>query len=384
MVPTIYYTIDGTTPTTKSAVYYGPISVPYSTTFKAFAVAIGCFDSSVTSASYTLSDQAASPTFSPPAGTYLTPQTVTISDATPGTTIYYNRGGTPVSASSSVYTGPITLSATGAIFAVAMASGHSNSNLAYAQYVIGLPQASTPTFSITSGTYTTPQTVSISDATPGSTIYYAFGSTPTTASSVYSGPITISSTETLEAIAIAPGYTNSSVKVATYTFTGDFSVAASPASMSLTAGQSGKAAISVTPLNGFSSAVSFTCSGLPSGASCSFSPATLIPSGTAASTTLTVTTSPASAAFRRHSNPLFPTLFPGTVLAVALCSFSLKKQRPWKSLFMLASTAGALSMLHACGGQPSSTMPQHVTSTVTISAIVGSLQHTTTFSLTVN
>jgi uncharacterized lipoprotein YajG len=59
----------------------------------------------------------------------------------------------------------------------------------------------------------------------------------------------------------------------------------------------------------------------------------------------------------------------------------LKKRRPWKSLFVLASTAAVLSMLNACGGQPS---PQLVTSTVTISARGGSLQHTTTLSLTVN
>jgi N-acetylneuraminic acid mutarotase len=376
---TIYYTIDGSTPTTKSAVYYGPISVPYSITFKAFAVAIGCFDSSVVSASYTLSNQAATPTFSPPAGAYLTPQTVTLSDSTPGATIYYNRGGSSLSTSSSVYTGPITLSYTGAIYAMAVASGYSNSTEVYATYTIGLPQAATPIFSVAGGTYNTPQTVSISSATPGSTIYYAINSTPTTASSVYTSPITVSSTETLEAIAVAPSYANSSLRAATYTITPlpDFSLAASPASMSLAAGQSGKAAISVTPLNGFNSAVSFTCSGLPLGASCSFSPSTLTLSGTAASTTLTVTASPATAAIRRHSN----TLFPGAVFVVALCSFSLKKRRPWKSLFVLASTAAVLSMLNACGGQPS---PQLVTSTVTISARGGSLQHTTTLSLTVN
>jgi hypothetical protein len=51
-------------------------------------------------------------------------------------------------------------------------------------------------------------------------------------------------------------------------------------------------------------------------------------------------------------------------------------------------TASALSTLSACGGQIASTgstaTPQPVTSSVTISATGGSLQHTTSFSLTIN
>jgi hypothetical protein len=50
---TVYYTTDGTTPTTSSNVYTGPINVYYSLTLKAIAVRDGV-SSSVSSASYTL------------------------------------------------------------------------------------------------------------------------------------------------------------------------------------------------------------------------------------------------------------------------------------------------------------------------------------------
>ena len=82
-----------------------------------------------------------------------------------------------------------------------------------------LTPAATPTFSIPPGTYSSAQTVTISDTTAGATIYYTTnGSTPT-ASTQYTGAITVSSTETIEAIATASGYSTSPVATATYTIT---------------------------------------------------------------------------------------------------------------------------------------------------------------------
>lgn len=76
---------------------------------------------------------------------------------------------------------------------------------------------STPTFSLAGGTYTTEQTVTISCATSGATIYYTTnGSKPSTSSTMYNGAITIRETTTLKAIAIKDG-TESSVAEATYT-----------------------------------------------------------------------------------------------------------------------------------------------------------------------
>jgi len=62
-----------------------------------------------------------------------------------------------------------------------------------------------PVFNPPAGTYFSAQSVTITDATAGSTIYYAINQTPTTSSTIYSGPITVRSSETLEAIAVAAG-----------------------------------------------------------------------------------------------------------------------------------------------------------------------------------
>jgi hypothetical protein len=330
----IYYTTDGTIPTTASNLYSGPITLSSAKTIQAIATAPGYRSSTVSSATYNFVAAPAAPTFSLAPGTYSSVQTVTISETTPGAMIYYTTDGTTPIATSSVYSGPITVSSSETITALAVTvesgntvwygialpgGGYVVSATASAAYVLNVPQAATPTYSVPSGTYTAVQTVTIRDATVGAGIYYTTdGSTPMTNSTVYKGPITVSASATIKAIAVAAGYGNSSIASAIYSINllaPDFSVAASPASLSVTAGQSGTIAISVTPLNGFNSAVSFSCSGLPLGASCNFSPATVTPSGAAASTMLTVTTTATSAALRRNSNPLIP----GSVLACALC-----------------------------------------------------------------
>ncbi|MDE2098637.1 MAG: chitobiase/beta-hexosaminidase C-terminal domain-containing protein [Patescibacteria group bacterium] len=80
------------------------------------------------------------------------------------------------------------------------------------------PLASPPTILPASGTYSSAQSVTIFDTTPGATIYYTTdGTVPTTSSSVYSSSVTISTTTTLKAIAIATGYANSAVTTAVYT-----------------------------------------------------------------------------------------------------------------------------------------------------------------------
>jgi len=70
-----------------------------------------------------------------------------------------------------------------------------------------------------------------------------------------------------------------------------FSLATNPASLSLVAGSSGTATITVTPSGGFTGNVTFAISGVPGGVTASFSPAT-----SAGSTTLTLAAGAAAAA----------------------------------------------------------------------------------------
>ena len=223
----LYCTIDGTTPTTSSPQCAQPMTVFKTEFLQAIAVAPGKTASAVASAGYTIDLNAAPvPNFSPAGGTYLSsqaPVSVTLSDAVAGANIYYTTDGTVPSVSTStssstkLYTAPISVSATQTVNAIAVASNFDNSGMASATYTIA-PVAAAPTFSVAGATYTTPQQVGLSDSISGATIYYTLdGSTPTTSSLVYKGvPLTVSSSITINAMAVANGYVNSAVASATY------------------------------------------------------------------------------------------------------------------------------------------------------------------------
>src|ERR1035438_7036341 len=74
-----------------------------------------------------------------------------------------------------------------------------------------------PAFSPQAGTYHSAQSVTISDSSTNATIYYTLdGSTPTTASAVYNGPLTVSNNTPINATAGAASPTASSAATAMY------------------------------------------------------------------------------------------------------------------------------------------------------------------------
>ena len=382
---------NGSTGCATGTLYTGPVTVSFSETLYAVAGGTGYNDSPVVNASYVIQTSVATPTFSPAAGTYTSAQSVTISDATSGAIIYYTTNGTTPTTSSTRYTGPITVSSTETLEAIAVATGYTDSTVASAVYTISLslPLVATPTFSPAAGTYTSAQSVTISDATSGATIYYTTsGTTPTTSSTKYIGPITVSSTETLEAIAVAAGDTNSAVASAVYTINAlpNFTLGASPSSLTVDSGDQGTVTLSVTPVNGFDSPVILACSALPTWATCSFDQETVTPLGGAVSTQLTISTSVQSSALQPGSRPFFPF----TALAMTVSLFGWRKRRGWHHWLLLSVAYAGLGLLFGCGGTSggggasSMPTPTSAASTVTITAISGTLQDMVTVTLRVN
>ena len=114
----IYYTIDGTTPTTSSPVYSAPIDISVNTTLKYFGRDLVGNNESVQTQIYTIFLDTMPPTTtaSPSGGTYSSTQSVTLSCTDSGGSgcdrIYYTTDGTIPNTSSPVYSSPIIISVT--------------------------------------------------------------------------------------------------------------------------------------------------------------------------------------------------------------------------------------------------------------------------------
>ncbi|HWZ96086.1 MAG TPA: choice-of-anchor tandem repeat GloVer-containing protein [Opitutaceae bacterium] len=216
----IRYTTDGSIPSeTAGALYSGPVSISTTgLTLKAISYKAGLLDSFVNTGVYTL--QAAAPTFTPPAGTYTSAQAVTITSTTSGASIRYTTdGSTPSETAGTLYSGPVTISSTMTLEAIAYEAGFADSPITNGPYTIALPQVAAPTFSPPAGTYTSAQTVTITSTTSGASIRYTTdGSTPSeTAGTLYSSPVSISVMTTLKAMAFKSGMTDSPVTTGVYT-----------------------------------------------------------------------------------------------------------------------------------------------------------------------
>ena len=213
----IYYTTDGTTPTSSSTLYNDAtgisISAGANVTVKAIAVKAGV-SSEVSSATYTYKN-IANPLFTVPSGsTVLYGESVSISCATDGADIYYTTNGDTPTSASAKYTTPIVLTEGVTIKAIAI-NGGDESEVVSATYSV---KATTPSFSVDEGIYNTTQSVSLGCTTDGATIYYTIdGSEPTSSSTVYTTAIDVNATTTIKAIAIKAGLTESEVASAVYT-----------------------------------------------------------------------------------------------------------------------------------------------------------------------
>lgn len=161
-------------------------------------------------------------------------------------------------------------------------------------------------------------------------------------------------------------------------------------SQTIASGGTATYSMTVNPLNGttFPAAVSFSASGLPVGATATFSPQTIAAGSGSTPVTLTVQLSSATASVKpeNHSGRgLAPIAF-----AMLLLPFSRRVRRSAKKLGRVGSVAlllfmalGAMASLTGCnvGTTPTSTQPQNYN--ITVTATSGALTRTTSVALTV-
>lgn len=211
----IYYTIDGSNPTTASNLYSGTFAITATCTVKAIAVKENWTDSEV--ASY-------SATYTPPV--LQTPtlslsrsgSTVngTIGNTVSGATYRYKVGSAPTSETDGTAISGTSFSFTNSsaitVYVRGFMTGYQMSNAVSASVSSYTPTCATPSISFDTNT----NTVSISCATSGATIYYRRGSSGSY--SIYSGSFTISATTTIYAYATRSGYNTSSTTSRTCTY----------------------------------------------------------------------------------------------------------------------------------------------------------------------
>lgn len=219
---TIRFTTDGTFPSETSSAFSVPINISLSTTMtiRAKSFLTGWASSATATGVYTITGTVATPVFTPAAGTYTIAQNVTISCATGGAQIRYTTNGAEPTASSPLYSAPVTISSTRTLKAKAFLTGWNPSSTATGFYTI-TGMVATPVFTPAAGTYSTAQNVVINCATPGAEIRYTLdGAEPGASSTLYSAPVPIVATTTLKAKAFLTGWETSATATAVYTITG--------------------------------------------------------------------------------------------------------------------------------------------------------------------
>jgi hypothetical protein len=172
----------------------------------------------------------------------------------------------------------------------------------------------------------------------------------------------------------------------------DFSVAARASVSAINAGQTGQYELFINPLGApFTNSVSLACAGLPTGASCSFSPATVTPNGSQAIVVLSVATPKTLAGMRPPATAtpaqlMLALLLPGMVIAI---SGNVRRSRTM-FVALLVLVLALATLMPACGGggsssgppapqppppPPPSSPPPPVSYNFTVTATSGTVQH---------
>jgi len=343
------------TQATPSITWTAPVSIPYGTALSSAQL------DATTPAPGTF-------TYSPAAGTVLTPGTYTLTATF-----------TPTDATA---------------YTTATASVTLTVNLASVTNVLG--SSANPAYVGAAVTFTA--TVSSTSGMPTGAVSFYDGTTLLGSSTLSSGTATFA-TSTLAAgsHSITAAYVGNSNFEATTSsalteVVEDFSIGvAGGGNSTATASPGGQAVykLAINPPSGDTLAgpVTFTVTGLPQGATAAFSPATIASGAGATNVTLTVTL-PASAATTPAAQPFGKGTLPVALGLILLPFAGLRKTRrlnrvAWLMVLCAAGTALAMGIT-ACGGSSSKVSQQQAQSyTLTVTASSGSLSHNISLTLTV-
>lgn len=195
----IYYTTDGTTPSsTNGKKYTSPFTVTAPTTIMAIVTRANFTDSEVTTKTIS---KVADPTIQNDGS-----NAIIISTTTDDAAIYYTLDGSDPTTSSTLYTTPITDVTSGVtVKAIAVKDGMINSAVITSTFSL---QCAKPVIARTGNTVT----ITCSYPTSGVSIYYTKnGGEPTSGSTLYTESFEVAIGDVVKAIAIAAGYENSEI-----------------------------------------------------------------------------------------------------------------------------------------------------------------------------
>jgi len=196
--------------------YQNPVEVTeLPITVKALATRTGYLNSAVATVNYT-QVKVATPAFTPVAGSYPYPVTVSITCETAEATIKYSIDGSEPSLN---YTVPLSVSSNTPVKAKAVKTNWLDSDVASVTY----EQAQVPIVTFTPGSNAVvfPQTVYLATVLSGATIYYTVGTnppSPTTSDILYDPDdgVVLIAAGTIKAFAVKTGYMDSDASSATY------------------------------------------------------------------------------------------------------------------------------------------------------------------------
>jgi hypothetical protein len=161
-----------------------------------------------------------------------------------------------------------------------------------------------------------------------------------------------------------------------------FTVSSSTSAQTIQPGGAATYTITVSSQNGsFANAVALSASGLPTGATATFAPASITPGAASSNSTLTVQTESATASASK-SRSVWPLAAP-TLAFLSMFLLPGKRRRRWITLtLLLFASLGAFTTLSACGGGFSLTQ-QPQTYSITVTGTSGADVQSTTVQLTV-